>query len=357
MKPLKINPEYQTLVPRPIDEEYKSLELDIIEKKGATEPIKINKKDEILDGHTRFEICSKHALHFDTQIMDFQSVLDEKIYIIETNLKRRHLTDYQKIEMAKPLEGLIAEKAGQRQLAGTLSSNEDKGRTGELTAKAIGVSKATYERGKKVRDEGTEEERKKALSKKYAVNSAYRDLMKRQRQEALTVQGVPPLPEGEYDVIYVDPPWDYDFKLRGAPDEHYPVMSDQKICDLQIPSAENAILFLWATNPRIESALKVLKAWGFTYKTNMVWVKDKIGTGYYFRGQHELLFVASKGDISPPFESVRKSSVLYANRKEHSKKPEEVYTIIEDYYPNGKYLELFSRNKREGWMMWGFELE
>jgi len=220
-------------------------------------------------------------------------------------------------------------------------------------AKTIGVSPATYSRGKKVRDEGTEEEKMKARSKKHAVNSGYRDTVKRQRQEKLLEQGAPPIPEGEYNVIYADPPWDYEFKLRGAPDEHYPVMSDSEICDLAVPSSKDAILFLWATNPRIESALKVLRAWGFTYKTNMVWVKDKIGTGYYFRGQHELLFIAIKGKTSPPPESTRRSSVLYANRREHSEKPEEVYEIIEAYYPNGKYLELFSRNKRERWVMWG----
>jgi hypothetical protein len=86
--------------------------------------------------------------------MDFPSVIDEKIHIVEKNLFRRHMVDYQKIERTTPLEALVAEKARLREVAGTLTSNEDRGRTSELTAKAIGVSKATYERAKKIRDEG-----------------------------------------------------------------------------------------------------------------------------------------------------------------------------------------------------------
>jgi len=85
-------------------------------------------------------------------------------------------------------------------------------------------------------------------------------------------------------------------------------------------------------------------------------VKDKWGTGYYFRGQHEVLLIATKGDIPPPVEEVRVSSVLHAPVREHSRKPDEVYDIIEKMYPNRRYLELFARNPREGWTSWGLEL-
>jgi hypothetical protein len=126
MKPLKINPEYQALVPRHNKEEREALERNMIENGGAIDPIEINKNDEILDGHTRFEICNNNSsgrvLYFDTKLVDLPTVLEEKIYIITKNLFRRQLTDYQKIEMAKPLEELIAEKARLRLVeAGKLS--------------------------------------------------------------------------------------------------------------------------------------------------------------------------------------------------------------------------------------------
>ncbi len=88
----------------------------------------------------------------------------------------------------------------------------------------------------------------------------------------------------------------------------------------------------------------------------MVWVKDKIGTGYYVRGKHELLLINTKGKIPPPIEENRFPSVLNAPRKEHSAKPDEVYEYIEIMYPNRKYLELFARNQRENWTSWGLEI-
>lgn len=169
----------------------------------------------------------------------------------------------------------------------------------------------------------------------------------------------PPLPEGSFEIIYADPPWNYEFSMseRGDPKESYDTMSVDEICALKIPASENAVLFLWATNPKLEEALKVIKAWGFQYRTNLVWVKDRFGTGYYFRGQHELLLVAKKGDTQAPNESNRFPSVLFAPCKEHSRKPLEVYDLIEKMFPNQKYLELFARNRRRGWVAWGNEVD
>ncbi len=172
----------------------------------------------------------------------------------------------------------------------------------------------------------------------------------------------PPLPDGVFDVIYADPPWKYDLPLRGSPNSHYDIMSNEDIYNLNVEGVsiqdkitEDSILFLWATNPKLTEALSVVKKWGFDYKTNLVWVKDKIGTGYYVRGQHELLLISTKGKIPPPIEKNRFSSVLTAPRKKHSAKPEEVYEIIEVMYPNRRYLELFARNQRENWTSWGLE--
>ena len=264
MKPLKVNPEYQNLVPPPTKEEYGALERDMIEKGGALDPIKINKRDEILDGHTRYKICSEYALHFETVVVDLPTTLDEKIYIIEMNLKRRHLTDYQKVELAKPLELLIAEKARLKQLSTLMQGdktpilsndkNEEAVHTDKTVAKMIGVSSATYSRAKKVRDQGTDEEKRKAREKKRAIASAYRDVVKREKRNRLTESGVPPLPEGQFDVIYADPPWEYDVPLRGAPDLHYATMKQSDIIALKVPAAEDAVLFLWATNPKLREA-------------------------------------------------------------------------------------------------------
>lgn len=168
------------------------------------------------------------------------------------------------------------------------------------------------------------------------------------------------LPKGVFDVIYADPPWKYDFSKSNsrAIETHYPTMEIEEICGLDIPVAKNAILYLWATAPKLIEALKVMEAWGFNYKSNFVWVKTKIGMGYYTRGRHELLLIGTKGKFSPPKASERYQSVINASQGQHSKKPDVVYDIIETSYPPTEYklLELFARSKREGWTSWGNEI-
>ncbi|GIU70911.1 MAG: hypothetical protein KatS3mg003_0390 [Candidatus Nitrosocaldaceae archaeon] len=142
-----------------------------------------------------------------------------------------------------------------------------------------------------------------------------------------------------YNVILADPPYDYDIKLRANPSIHYKTLTDDQIYNflkdnnLEDKIDDNAILFLWSTNPKLREALKIIEAWNFEYKTNMVWIKDKIGLGYYVRSKHELLLIAVKGNIVP-LESNRPESVIYHNRSIHSKKPLIVYDIIEHMYPN-----------------------
>ena len=161
------------------------------------------------------------------------------------------------------------------------------------------------------------------------------------------------LPEGVFDVIYADPPWEYNNSgISGAAENHYPTMATEKICELRIPSSENAVLFLWVTNPFLKEGLRVCESWGFEYKTNIVWVKEQAGQGFYVKGQHELLFIAVKGSFRPD-DSLYVRSVVEANRQTHSEKPMQFYEIIEKMYPNGKYLELFARSSRDKWEKWG----
>lgn len=167
------------------------------------------------------------------------------------------------------------------------------------------------------------------------------------------------LPQARFSVIYADPPWEYEFSQSESRsiEAHYPTMTTEEICELPIPAEEDAILFLWATNPKVREALKVIEAWGFEYRTNMVWVKDKWGMGYYIRGQHELLLIARKGDLPLPKEENRVSSVIQAPRLGHSQKPIGVYEIIEKMYPNQRYIELFAREERPNWVAWGLEVK
>ena len=164
--------------------------------------------------------------------------------------------------------------------------------------------------------------------------------------------------EGTFSVIYADPPWQFENSAtRASAVNHYPTMPTEDICLMRIPSAEDSVLFLWATNAMLKDALEVMEAWGFEYKTNAVWIKDKIGLGNYFRNRHELLLLGTKGKPIHIEPKSRKDSVIEANRLEHSRKPI-LYSFIEEMYPNSKYLELFARNvvTRKNWTFHGNQI-
>jgi N6-adenosine-specific RNA methylase IME4 len=171
-----------------------------------------------------------------------------------------------------------------------------------------------------------------------------------------------PLPEGRYAVVLADPPWRYEHWgiLSRDVKNHYPTLALEDIQALGgrlAPHlADDATLFLWTPNAKLGEAMAVVGAWGFVYRTNMAWVKDRIGMGYRFRQRHELLLFATRGN--PPLlpSHARPDSVLEAPRREHSRKPDEVYALLETMYPDVPRLELFARARRTGWAAWGDEV-
>lgn len=166
-----------------------------------------------------------------------------------------------------------------------------------------------------------------------------------------------PLPKGKYNIIYADPPWKFNnsgFKESAA--SHYKTMPTDNICTMPIKDlcGPTTILFIWATNAMLEDALKVVKAWGFDYKSNFAWIKNKgPQIGWFTISRHELLLICtSKENLHPKIKYV---SWFKGNVSKHSKKPELVYDMIETMY-KGPYIELFARNKRKGWKSFGNEV-
>ena len=110
-------------------------------------------------------------------------------------------------------------------------------------------------------------------------------------------------------------------------------------------------------NSRLQQALDVVRAWGFEYKTNLVWVKPSIGLGSWARNRHELLLVGRRGSFGVPDPEDRPDSVIEAARGRHSQKPFCIYDLLERMYPDASKLELFARTNRPGWTSWGNEVE
>ena len=168
----------------------------------------------------------------------------------------------------------------------------------------------------------------------------------------------PAIPEDRYSLIYADPPWRYDYaetKNREI-ENQYPTMDLDELCSLPAGelAADDCVLFLWTTSPKLEDSMRVIEAWGFRYRTCAVWDKERMGMGYYFRQQHEILLVATKGALGVPDPSTRVASVFRVRRDpKHSAKPVEVAQAIEAMYPEAKKIELFCRSPRAGWAVWG----
>lgn len=166
-------------------------------------------------------------------------------------------------------------------------------------------------------------------------------------------------PSGKYRVIYADPPWSYGNSMppgTGVPTDHYPAMELEEICALPVRdlALDDAVLFLWTTSPHLKESFRVIDAWGFTYKTSFVWDKILHNMGHYNSVRHEFLLVCTRGTCQP---DVRKlfDSVHAEERREHSRKPDHFYEVIETIYPTGARVELFARREREGWSRWGYE--
>jgi N6-adenosine-specific RNA methylase IME4 len=160
------------------------------------------------------------------------------------------------------------------------------------------------------------------------------------------------------EIVLADPPWRYDFAETDCRqiENQYPTMTVEDIEAMVPATAENCVLLLWATAPKLQEAMRVMEVWGFTYKTHAIWDKEKIGMGYWFRGQHELILVGTKGQCSPPEPADRVSSVFRGEpRAGHSVKPEDVYQFIERAFAGKSKLEMFAREERAGWQSMGNE--
>lgn len=158
----------------------------------------------------------------------------------------------------------------------------------------------------------------------------------------------------------MDPPWNEHGggKIKRGADKHYTLMTNKEIyeyAEIEIKPliAENAHAYIWVTNNYLEAGLELLKKLGFKYITNIVWIKDKIGLGQYFRGQHEICLFGVKGKTQLPTNH-QQTTIIIEKRTKHSKKPHGMYTKIEAVSPPPR-IEIFSRHTREGWETTGKE--
>lgn len=175
------------------------------------------------------------------------------------------------------------------------------------------------------------------------------------------------LGKSKFATVLADPPWQFQNRTGKMAPEHkrlsrYPTMTLQEIKDLPVEAIVNdtAHLYLWVPNALLADGLQVMEHWGFTYKTNMIWYKirkdggpDRRGVGFYFRNVTEMILFGVRGKNARTLQPGRsQENIISSQKREHSRKPDEQYEIIEACSP-GPFLELFARGPRKGWAVWG----
>jgi N6-adenosine-specific RNA methylase IME4 len=364
-----------------------------IKEHGQREPIVVH-DGLILDGRNRAKACEELGLSPLTRAWDGQG--SAVAWVLSVNLHRRHLDESQRAMVGARALPIFEKEAAARMLAGTLASIDARGKAAEQAAVAANVSPGSVERAAQVVRHGApelahavdaglvsvsaasvvatglthEEQRaivahgeREILAKAKEIRNQRAETRRQERVEKLVeiARGDEPLvgnaTAARYPLIYADPPWRYEHveTESRAIENQYPTMSLEEICSMPLSeiTTDDAILFMWTTSPKLEEGMRVVREWGFTYRTCMVWDKEKIGMGYYARQQHEFLLIATKGSIPVPPPNARPGSVVRVSRGEHSAKPVEFYEIIERMYPELPKLEMFCRSPREGWSVWG----
>ncbi len=323
---------------------------DDIKTNGLQNPIILH-DGKILDGRNRYEACRIAGKE-----PDFVNYTGDDPFrsIISLNLHRRHLDESQR--------AVVAARVANMSHGGDRRSDQAANMPVEISqpeaAVLFNVSERMIRTVKAIEREAPEriadiESGKMTATKVYTLIKT--EERKEQRKDLIAK-----MPTGKFAVIYADPPWQYSNSgFNESAESQYATMPTEDICKMseQVEkwATPETVLFLWATNPMLPDALKVMSAWGFEYKTNMAWIKDKgRGKGWFLQSKHELLLIGTRANT--PHPNVRPDSCFEADRGPvHSRKPEIVYGIIESMYDGAK-LEMFCRNPREGWEAHGNEL-
>src|SRR3989344_4892729 len=216
------------------------------------------------------------------------------------------------------------------------------------------------------------------LSKKQTGYSIYNhDAKKRTRQNTLD-ELYPKLPNQKFDVIYADPPWNYNGKLQfdkssagvdkidfsrkifiSSASFKYPTLKTEELKKLPVQEIANndCLLFMWTSNPHLAQAIELGEAWGFEYKTvAFVWDKMNHNPGQYTLSNCELCLIFKRGRIPKPRGARNVKQLVRSPRKEHSEKPIEIIQAIEKMFPAHERIELFARRKTTGWSVWGLDV-
>lgn len=387
---------YADLLPPLGDNELDALRADIAERQAVIVPIVIDEARNVIDGANRLRIAAQLGIRkVPVEIRVGLSDADKQQLAEDLNLHRRHLSREQlRLFIERRLQRtpeqsnnkISAELGVDDKTVGAV--RRDLERRSEIPNVATVTDtlgrvqparrRSAVVRGVGLRQAGRVADRAAdiasaaaadpqthgrlldAMARTGQVSGAYRNLMVSRRAAEIAAEP-PPLPNGRFRVIVADPPWRYD--ARADDPSHraanpYPQMGLEAIRALPVidHAHDDAVLWLWTTNSHMREAFIVAEAWGFRHRTILTWAKDRMGTGDWLRGQTEHCLMAVRG--KPVVTLSNQTTLLHAPLREHSRKPDEFYALVESLCPapiNGR-LELFARQQRPGWVAAGAEV-
>lgn len=354
-----------------------------IKTNGLREPIDLL-NGQILDGRNRYRACVELAISPRTR--ELPAATDPWAYVWSLNAARRHVDAGQKAALWLKFSdgstawlaerGAAAVKANAARTRGRGKSgrfdppsvapvpptvaraSKDAAKTRTSAARAAGVSPRTMQDAISLRAMAPEAFDRVAEGDAPLKKEIAGVKLAEKRALAAKLDAAPvPLVNARFAVIVIDPPWKYDSRAEDPTHRArnpYPDMTVDDICALPLAklAQPDCILWLWTTNAFMREAFRCLDAWGFHERTILTWVKDRIGTGDWLRGQTEHCIVASRG--KPVLTLTNQSTALSAPMRQHSRKPDEFFALVESLC-HGLKLEMFAREPRDGWQRWGAE--
>jgi N6-adenosine-specific RNA methylase IME4 len=391
---LKIKEEFKKLIPPLTAEEFKQLETNCIDE-GIRDAI-VTWNGFIIDGHNRYKIATDWQLSFKTIEKAFESEEAVKEWMIINQFGRRNLSNYDRAKLGLELEHIFAQKAkANKKLSGeiygkviqkseqpiSLFQEDNPIKEIEIikpitaikeVAKIANVSHDTIAKVKVIEQNAAPEIKEKLSTGEISINQAYKDIKKEEKKEERVNEikqqieavesGELPELKGVFDIISFDPPWPYEGESKEITTydpngrrvaNPYPEMSIEQIKLIEVPSSDNSVVFLWTTHKFINDAFDILKTWGFQYKATLVWDKEKMGMGAWLRMQCEFCLIGIKG--KPYWDNTKYRDIIRESRREHSRKPDSFFEMVENI-TLGRKLEYFSREKRNGWEVFGNDI-
>ena len=337
---------------------------DSIEKIGLLHPIVITPDKQLVAGGRRLEAYRRRGWKtIPVRIIDIDSVASGEL---AENVIRKDFVPSEAVAVFQAVRAIEVERAKARQ--GTRTDivetfhDVEAGKARDKAARGVGFSGRTLEKAEAIVEAAEHDPERFGklladMDRTGRVNGVHKRLVVAKKAEAIRAEP-PPLPTGPFRVIVADPPWPFEFRVedpsrRGT--TPYPQMSLDQIKAMDVASIthDDCILWLWTTNCHMRFAFEVLDAWGFEQKVILTWVKKSFGTGDWLRGQTEHCLLATKG--KPVVTLAGQSTVIEAKRREHSRKPDAFYDLVDGLCPGSK-VELFQRYPRDGWTGHGDEV-